>query len=188
MLMKKLFLLLLLPGISFGQVKTNLEVMYLLLDSAASAVILEDPDLKTYSFEAGSTNRLFYNRFIAEMSSRNLVMIETGSTDLQFVIENASVKYGDMFREGFLGSFYVPRTINLNGNYLFVEGNRFKEFNLVYSDSIKVNSIPEVENEFYPFTKGVIPPEPFFSSIIEPVIAIGTTAAAVILFFTVRSR
>jgi hypothetical protein len=185
--MKKLFLLLLLPGISFGQLKTNLEVMYSLLDSAASEVT-ESDGIKTYSFEAGSTNRLFYNRFIAEMSSRNLVMMESGSPDLQFVIESTSVKYGDMFRKGFLGSFYIPRTINLNGNYLILEGNRFKEFNLVYSDSIEVDNITEVENEFYPFTKGVVPPEPFFSSIIEPVIAIGTTAAAVILFFTVRSR
>lgn len=115
-------------------------------------------------------------------------MIGNGSPDLQFVIESTSVKYGDMFRKGFLGSFYVPRTIHLKGNYLIMEGNSIKEFNLVYSDSIDVDNIPEVENEFYPFTKGVIPPEPFFSSIIEPVIAIGTTAAAVILFFTVRSR
>jgi hypothetical protein len=186
--MKKFFLLLLLPGMLSGQVKTNLEIMYSLLDSAASEVISESESLKTYSFEAGSTNRLFFNRFITEMNSRNLVMIENGSPDLQFVIESTSVRYGEMFRKGFLGSFYVSRTINLNGNYLFMEGNRFKEFSLVYSDSIEVDNIPEVENEFYPFTKGVIPPEPFFSSILEPVIAIGTTAAAVILFFTVRSR
>jgi hypothetical protein len=40
----------------------------------------------------------------------------------------------------------------------------------------------------YNFTKGDVPPEPFFSSLLEPTVAIVTTALAVALFFAIRSN
>jgi len=48
--------------------------------------------------------------------------------------------------------------------------------------------VKSLENPNHPFTKGNIPAEPFFESIPEPVLAIGTAATAVILFFILRSK
>jgi len=53
---------------------------------------------------------------------------------------------------------------------------------------VKVEEIKYLQNESFPFTTGKIPPEPFLSAIAEPLIAIGTAAAVVILFFSVRSK
>jgi hypothetical protein len=58
----------------------------------------------------------------------------------------------------------------------------------MYIDTIKVDDIKNLENISFKFTTGSLPPEPFFSGLFEPVFALGTAAAAVILFFTIRSK
>ncbi len=94
-----------------------------------------------------------------------------------------------MFRDGWFGAHYVQRYCALYGNYLqsfSVEGKKDFEFSII--DTVKVEEIKYLQNESFPFTKGKIPPEPFLSAIAEPLIAIGTAAAVVILFFSVRSK
>ena len=94
-----------------------------------------------------------------------------------------------MFKDGWFGSHYVQRFETIYGNYLQSSSESMKkEFKITQLDTVKVEEIKNLENESFPFTKGTIPSEPFLSGFAEPIIAIGTAAAAVVLFFTIRSK
>lgn len=182
---------------SFSQTKTNLQIFYNLADSAANFVIKQIPgnerDCKL-NLTLGRTYSVMGNkilsRFIAEgkiirnsnTKGSNLVVVD-------FTIDKAKVNYGDMYRKGLLGGFYIPRVITLSGNFLVLPTlKQLQDFNYTYTDTVKVDEVRSLENISYPFTQGQLPPEPFFSSLFEPVIAIGATALAIILFFTIRSK
>jgi hypothetical protein len=112
-----------------------------------------------------------------------------GKIYINYVLDQAKVKYGNIFRSGFFGSYYLPRKIEVSGNYS-IKNNAFiyKEFHYNYLDTVQVDSVKTLENSSYSFTQGNVPAEPFFSSLFEPLIAIGTAAIAVFLFFTIRSK
>ena len=57
-----------------------------------------------------------------------------------------------------------------------------------FSDTVALSNINNLQNIAYSFTSPEIPNEPFFSSLLEPTIAIGTAAVAVYLFFNIRSK
>jgi hypothetical protein len=63
-----------------------------------------------------------------------------------------------------------------------------REFEISVTDTVKVEDIKYLENESFLFTKGAVPAESFISGMAEPLIAIGTAAAVVVLFFTIRSE
>jgi hypothetical protein len=48
--------------------------------------------------------------------------------------------------------------------------------------------VKSLENQALPFTKGEVPPEPLFSSLLEPAVALGTAAVVIYLFFSIRSK
>ncbi len=70
---------------------------------------------------------------------------------------------------------------------LFLKAAR-RNLKLRGMDTVKVDDIKFLENESFPFTKGTTPSEPFLSGFAEPLIAIGTAAAVIVIFFTVRSE
>ena len=84
---------------------------------------------------------------------------------------------------------YTNRNVTLSGNYSVNQPEvSVRNFRYSYSDTVNANMIKKIENPAFPFTQASIPAEPFFSSIYEPVIAVGAAALTVILFFTVRSK
>lgn len=180
----------------FCQTPDNLEIFYALVDSSGENIInnLSDSDKNIdLSLTLGKSYSLFANHLM-------LVFYKAGykinskdtsgkTTSINYVLDQAEVNYGDIFRKGLFGSYFLPRRINISGNYS-VKNNSFvyKEFSYNYLDTVKVDSIKVLENNSYLFTQGDVPPEPFFSSLFEPMIAIGTAAIAVFLFFTIRSK
>lgn len=184
-----------------AQTQSNLEILYSLVDSAAlnaseniSSIVSE----VNVTLDLGIYYTIFENRILSRLGQNGLKVTRgTNSTQkshlLNFIIDNASVNYGDQKRDGFLGDFHVTRNITLSGNYLLTSDaessmNELKEFSFTFNDMVKVEDIEKLENRSFPFTQGTLPPEPFFSSILEPVIAVSAAAAAVILFFSVRSK
>ena len=94
-----------------------------------------------------------------------------------------------MFRSGFFGTHYIQRYSTIFGNYLQSFSDKGKqEFEITTLDTIKVEDINSLENPSYPFTQAPVPPEPFVSGLAEPLIAIGTAALVIVLFFTIRSE
>ena len=119
---------------------------------------------------------------VSSDSSKNLI-------DVRYIIDNAKVNYEDISREGIFGSYFVKRNLTLSGSFVIQGSKTFsKKFSYFYSDKIKLDSVKDIENSSFPFTHGELPTEPFFSSLVEPVIAVASAALTVILFFTVRSK
>ena len=179
-------------GTLFSQTKTNLEVFYSLVDSSvAQFVCLSNPPAKIkVEMNNGDVYSIFNNQLLGDLKNKGIVPATQMRDSLplfSYTIEKPLTQYTDIFRDGFLGPFLVQREISLQGNY-FYSGSGKKEFYYSYSDTVKVDDIKNLENISFKFTNSTLPPEPFFTGLFEPVVALGTAAAAVILFFTVRSR
>ena len=181
----------------FAQSKTNLEVFYSLTDSLVFQINSEIPASKKeilLRLNNGEIYSIFNNDirsgFIkAGKKVWDVPPDEINIPEVNIVIESVSVNYGEVFKDGLFGSFYTTRQLSLKGHYLQTFSDFGKqEFYITYSDSILVDQISELENASFPFTQGQIPSEPFLSGLAEPILAIGTAAAMVILFFSVRSK
>lgn len=191
----RLFLLvILLSTISVhGQSKTNLEIFFSQIDSAGKEILSNIADKNTLvkiNFLSGSEYSILENRLTSFLIKNGLTLStdKNNSLKLKFAITEASVKYNDSFRDGLFGDILVERTVLLNGNFLIPEQNLSKDFSYLSADTIKYEQLSEIENRAYPFTQNNHPSEPFLSSFIEPIIAVGAAATAVILFFTIRSK
>lgn len=117
---------------------------------------------------------------------------ETDSNNsINYILENASVVYGESFRDGFFGEINTRREIIITGNHFLETTSGYtkaQKFNLTFSDTIEVDSIPEIETKTLPFTCGEIPEAPVLSNLAEPIIVVGALIVTVILFFTVRGN
>lgn len=191
----RLFLLvILLSTISVhGQSKTNLEIFFSQIDSTGKEILSNISDKNTLikiNFFSGSEYSTLENRLTSFLIKNGLTISpdENNSLKINFAITEASVKYNDSFRDGLFGDILVERTVVLNGNFLIPEQNLSKDFSYVSVGTIKYEQLSEIENRAYPFTQNNHPSEPFLSSLIEPIIAVGAAATAVILFFTIRSK
>ena len=194
------FLFLLIFPFSFAfsdaQTKTNLEIFYGLVDSSVAKINqnINSRNLKV-TFSTGDYYRLFQNQVIADfVKLGRTVLSDSAKTSpdfetINYSIDNANVKYGDMERNGLLGDFVMQRKIELSGSYsISKETISSERYDFAYMDTVSVDNAKAIENPSFPFTQAEIPSEPFFSGLFEPAIAIGSAALAVILFFTIRSK
>jgi len=179
-----------------SQTRDNLEIFYTLVDSSGENLIKNLPEsIKdiNLNMHLGKSYSLFENHLMATFNKAGFkINLEDSSeqkTYVDYVLDKAKVNYGEIFRSGFFGSYLLPRELEVSGNYS-IKNNSFvyKEFYYSYVDTVKVDNVKTLENSSYSFTQGNLPPEPFFSSLFEPLIAIGTAAIAVFLFFTIRSK
>ena len=193
-----LFAIILLISIKVnGQTLTNLEMFYSLTDSLVDQINLEIPSNEKrilLTLNLGQNYSLFSNNIKEKFRKSGKEILEQPPDELNFphvdiVLEGAGVEYGEMFRDGWFGTHYIQRYSTIFGNYLqtFSESGK-REFEITKVDTVKVEDLKYLENDSYPFTKGTIPSEPFLSGFAEPLIAIGTAAVVIVLFFTVRSK
>lgn len=188
-------------SVGIAQSINNLDIFYLLVDSAATGAAQDVSKVTeeiSISVELGTYYTIFENPIISKFSSKGIKVIRSSDPSqqiphLNFVLDNAEVYYKDQERDGFLGDFFVTREVSLSGNYLLTSADeitspQMKEFSYKFNDKVKVDSLDRIENRSFPFTQGQLPPEPFFSSLLEPVLAVSAAAVAVILFFSVRSK
>jgi hypothetical protein len=175
-----------------AQLKNNLQIFNELVDSSINSAVTFIPDsVKNIQpdLESGLFS-VFNSEIISELSKRGYNLVAgSNAFKLQYTFNNAVTSYGEMYRNGFLGEYYVPRKIMLSGSFNFSGSTIFtRDFYYSSLDTVNVDSVSALENSAYPFTQGKLPAEPFFSGILEPVVAVGTAALAVILFFTIRSK
>ncbi|MFZ0452342.1 MAG: hypothetical protein WAM24_01250 [Ignavibacteriaceae bacterium] len=190
------FICMLISSCVYSQTRDNLEIFYTLVDSSGENLIKNLPDSYievNLNLNLGRSYTLFENHLIAVFSESgyNVNAKDTIGKKIyiNYVLDKAKVNYGEMFRSGFFGSYFLPRKLEISGNYS-IKNNSFvyKEFQYKYIDTVRADNVKTLENSSYSFTQGNIPPEPFFSSLFEPLIAVGTAAIAVFLFFTIRSK
>ncbi|MEO8231260.1 MAG: hypothetical protein ABI638_03195 [Ignavibacteriota bacterium] len=192
---KLIFIFLLFQSTIFSQTISNLDKFYTLIDSASNNLLKDLGDAKKVNLELnfGTDYSIFANQVRGKFLRNGIQLVGDNSDDknfvrVNFVVDNSFVGYSDPEKDGIFGDFFTERTVELSGNYFISNNPQVKEFKLTAKDTINVEDVEKVENRSYPFTQGNLPPEPFFSSLLEPIVAIGAAAVIVILFFTVRSK
>lgn len=187
-LLRLVFFTLFMAGHLFAQAKQNIDMFYSLCDSLAS------------NYTAASYNLYLPGDFVVFKSrlesrlNKNAARLphDTGASGpLSITVDDARTEYTESYRDGFFGEYKVVRKISLSGNVLRSAGTAADEtrhFSFSVQDTISYDYIKKAENPSLPLTKAALPAEPFFSSLVEPVIAVASAATAVILFFTIRSK
>ncbi|MDP4115608.1 MAG: hypothetical protein Q8903_05710 [Bacteroidota bacterium] len=191
-----LFLLLGLTVQTMGQ--TNLDVISGFNDSSVAKIksnFSYGTNQKIYladNFSSGYSyfhNKLFSGFAPLSIISTKPAVRSKDSVEVNYFIEKISVEYGEVFRKGILGDFYVSRSIIFNANYAIKGAEEVQNsLNYKFVDTIKVDEIKKVESDPFIFTKGEPPKEYVYPTLLEPVIALGISAAVIILFFTIRSK
>jgi hypothetical protein len=199
--MKKLYFYLFVKLIVYssliGQSKSNLDVVDSLIGLSVKSIsnsISDNNSNFQIKFNLPKDYDVLSNSVIEKFQKNGINFIEQSNEKndvINYQIENIKVEYPEMFRDGIFGEYLVNRKINLEGSYFINSlGNigNVKQYKFNYSDTVAFNDINTLQNIAYSFTSPEIPSEPFFSSLVEPIIAIGTAAVAVYLFFNIRSK
>ena len=111
---------------------------------------------------------------------------------VEFGISDMHVIYSDIHRQGFFGSKVVGRDVALTLHAKATDQGKgvvliAHDLQDTARDTIELSSVPSVENGGIPVTRGELPPEGFFSTFAEPLLALSAIAMAVVLLFSVRS-
>lgn len=178
-----------------AQTPTNMDRFYIAVDSASSSLVSDLGQTKKIKLELtlGSFYSVFANPIRGKLLKRGIIIVPDQSvtdsiTKVNFVIDNCNVEYNQPERKGLFGQYFTERKINLSGNYFISKGSVLKNFNFALIDTVNVDEIEKLENRSYPFTHSELPAEPFFSSLLEPIVAVGAAAVTIILFFSIRSK
>ena len=112
--------------------------------------------------------------------------------DARFGIEQIGVTYEDARRTWIFGEQVMDRTVRLAGTVKFVEVGTgailvSRPFTSSVRDTVPVVGFESLESPGIPSTHGVPPPSGMFSSLVEPIVLIGSVAVAVYLLFSVRN-
>ena len=181
----------------FAQPLTNLEQIFGLIDKSgkeiSNSLNSEYKDLKL-KYSCPAEYKILEQRIEFAFSRGSINFNKTTSNEgavFNYNLDVAGINYKKVFKDGWFGDMLVEREAVIKGTYVLENLGVFlisEKFEFTVSDTIKKDDISRVENLSLPFTKNEIPPEPFFSGLLEPVIAIGTAVVTVVLFFTVRSK
>ncbi|MDA3861677.1 MAG: hypothetical protein PF445_10655 [Melioribacteraceae bacterium] len=180
----------------FAQSKTNLEMIYGLIDSSAGVISnnINNHNLE-FNTDVNSPNEYSQiNQRILTSLVRNKVKLNLDSlamNKINYSLSQVTVNYSDLFRDGLFGDYLLERNFILSGDFSIQNSSKISSadiFNYTITDTIPYSNFSFVENNSLPFTKGNIPEAPFLPSILEPVVAITAVVVTVILFFSVRSR
>ena len=179
---------------NFAQ-KTNFELVDSLVQMSAKLIAENENSQNTFALEfSGSSDyQVLKAKVIASLQKNGFELMDDSENVkvINYNLDEAKTRYSKIFKDGFLGGYLVERIANLKGSYFIINSKNIeesKDFDFTLSDSVYFSDISSLENIAYSFTRADLPEEPFFASTLEPVIAIGTAAVAVYLFFNIRSK
>ena len=146
------------------------------------------------NFYSSDDYSVLKSKIVSSFQNRNIILVNTpanNGTNLDLTLEDAKIEYTDSFRDGLFGTYLVERKTEINGSYFVTKtgkSNYVIEFEKSYLDTLDYDQIENIETRSIPFTQADPPGEPFFSSLLEPAIALGAVAVTIYLFFTVRTN
>ncbi|GEM_PF-7010039 len=179
MLFRIFFLALLFPIFGNSQTKTNLDLLFTLIDNANIELKKDFPN-NQFVFEQDARNQysVLYNRFLLNDS------LSTIDDTIIIKIDTAITEYPSIFRDGILGDFFLERKVNLKISSSS-KMNYVKDFS--YTDSVEISKINFIEDNYLSFTKNEFPAEPFWASFVQPISIALLSITAIFLLFFIRS-
>lgn len=189
---------LIITTVIYSQSKSNFEVVESLVSNSISKINFNTNNVNdeglSFKFNSPNDYEILKSSIIRDLQKMGIKVKEDSSNSgdkLNYNLVEIKVNYPEMFRDGLFGEYLVTRNVSLDGSYFFSIGKRINDvinFKYTAQDTIPYSDITNVENIAYSFTTAEIPEEPFISSSLEPILAVGTAAIAVYLFFNVRSK
>jgi hypothetical protein len=184
------------------QTLTNTEIINNLLDTSTNSIrnriiILGTEKIYYLNESSGSEESgYFFTRLKQKLQNLRITSeLIPGKTDYSIEVNkvNLKTKYKQIYTKNFLGSKRVKRQVEVNYNYSIKDIRSNEEvfrdsISKKYSDSFDMNDLENIENANLRFTRGTLPEENFFSRYLLPGVIIISSAIAVILFFTIRSK
>lgn len=189
----RLFILFLFANPVYAQQISNLQIFKNLSDSISNKIVETLPEgisILGFSHNYSNDLNILYDFIKAKLINSGMKITTESEYDekLSLSFSDAKVEYKNLFKDHLFGNFFMTREITLFGSFILERKNKVFDFNLGFSDTVAFDNYTKLESKLYPITEGIPPKEPFFSNLIEPVIAIAATATAVVLFFTIRSK
>jgi len=190
-----IFLLVLFTHTSvYSQFRDNLSQIYFLADSSVADIVKNDKlNSLNYHIKLIAPNNydLIKNHVLFSFSKSGIAdTTENNERSIIYAIDKAGVNYLNIFRDGWFGNYLLERKTFLKGSVriLALDNHFNKEFYYSITDTVEYDHLSQLENSGLPFTKNKVPAEPFFSSLLEPLIAVGTVVVTILLLFNVRSN
>ncbi len=192
--LSQLFIFFLFFNVSIrSQETSNLQVFNNLTDSVSYKILevlpnnISSLELKPYNENDLS---ILYEFIRAKLIKSGIRMSSETKYDekLSINFNEAKIEYKDLFKNHLFGDYFMTRQVKLSGNFILERQNKILDFDFCVIDTVEFDIYTNLENKIYSITEGIPPKEPFFSSLMEPLIAISATATAIILFFTIRSK
>ena len=128
------------------------------------------------------------------LRKRDLVPSQSPDADYlaEFGVTRGGVLYENLRRTWFLGSQIVDRSVHLTVWMKLVERKTgtvlaARETMRSFTDTVGVADVETLETAGIPATRGTLPSAGLFSSLVEPVVLVGSIAVAIVLLFSVRS-
>jgi hypothetical protein len=170
----------------------NLDVFFAMADTAAREAAASLDEGASYRWAPALPGEyvVFGDRLLAAFAETAGDPDPTGALTVTFTVTRASVLYGEPERESLLGDYRAPRALRFVGSFSIARPDDVvvEEFSRVYRDRVRLDSLAGLATPGVAFTDSPVPPEPLFSSVLEPVAVLGASAAAVWLFFSVRDE
>lgn len=116
---------------------------------------------------------------------------DTKTILIRLQVKNLQTLYPGFKKNKFLGSKSLERNLKIDiGVKIITAGNSILNESIIsdFRDEIDYDNYEQLQESPYDFTKGAAPKVSSFENIIFPVLLITVSAAATILFFTIRSK
>ncbi len=116
---------------------------------------------------------------------------DTNINLIRLQVKNLQTLYPGFKKNKFLGSKSIERNLKIDiGVKIISAGNSILNERILsdFKDEIDYDNYEQLQESPYDFTKGAAPKVSSFETIIFPVLLITVSAAATILFFTIRSK
>lgn len=184
-----------LPQLFSAQPKSNLDIIYDLIEENVNQILTKLPNevtLKEIEFSSPKEYENLENRFLHTLNNKGILRTDSvHSFSLKYSLDQIGILYSEPFRGSLLSDYKVERNIFLSSTFALGINNHVKHSGIIeseYSDTLHYSDIKNVETPNLSITHGTKPSEPLFESLLEPVIAIGAVIVTIILLFTVRSK
>lgn len=199
-----IFSLLILRGISFSQdrIVTNLNAVDILVNESLLPFdnrfqLLGGENYYNIVTDGVKEQHLFLIESIKRKFNNYKILVNENSDSIDFLVSiknpRIEIKYSRFFTDKLLGTKKVAREVLVSYDLELIDKKNSsslykKNFYKKINDSFDMDKLGFVEDSRYSFAQSILPEESSLNKFLFPAIIIATTAAAIILFFTIRSK
>jgi len=199
-----IFSFIIIRGISFSQdnAVTNLSIVDVLIDESliplGNKLLLQgNENFYELVTDINNEQHLYLTESIKRKFNNYKLLVNEDSDSVDFIVKlknpRIETKYTRFFTDKLLGTKKVAREVLVSydleitdkKNSSSVFSNKFYK---KIKDSFDLDKLNIVEDNRFEFSRSVLPEESPLNKFLFPAIIIAVSAAAIILFFTIRSK